>query len=79
MGSVQSCAAASLAVCSMYFVYVHIYCSHTLLKRNVLNNDRLPGFVYLYIKYLCKAVTRRTGCLYATNKRELVYTIFNCR
>lgn len=79
MGSVQSRIVASLAACSVYFVYVHIYCSHTLLKTNVLNSDRLPSFVYLYMKYLTKALSRRTGCLYTTNKCEVVYTILNCR
>lgn len=81
MGNVQSYVVASLTVCSVYVVYSHIYCSHTLLKTNVLNNDRLPSFVYLYIKYLTKALSRRTGCLHtATTKTcEVVYTVFNCR
>lgn len=81
MGNAQSYSAASLAVFSMYFVYVHIYCSYELLKTDVLNNERLPSFVYLYIKYVTKALTRRTGCLYtaATKKRDVVYTVLNCR
>lgn len=81
MGNVQSYVVPSLTVGSLYLVYSHIYCSYTLLKTNVLNNDRLPSFVYLYIKHLIKALTRRTGCLYTanTNKREVVYTVFNCR
>ncbi|KAE8291658.1 Immediate early response 3-interacting protein 1 [Larimichthys crocea] len=53
---------------------------NSLLKTNVLNNDRLPSFVYLYIKYLSRAVTRRTGCLYtAAANSDVVYTVLNCR
>ncbi|XP_070760576.1 uncharacterized protein [Enoplosus armatus] len=81
MGFTQTCVVASLTLCPAYLVYVYIYCSHKLLKTNVLNNDRLPSFVYLYIKYLAKALSRRTGYLYtATEKeREVVYTVLNCR
>ncbi|XP_074493308.1 uncharacterized protein LOC141768817 isoform X1 [Sebastes fasciatus] len=80
MGSAQSSCVASLSVCSVYLLYVHIYGSYKLLKTNVLN-ERLPSFVYLYIKYVTKAVTRRTGCLQpaATEKRDVVYTLLNCR
>ncbi|XP_044054127.1 uncharacterized protein si:ch211-12e13.1 [Siniperca chuatsi] len=78
MGRAQSCIVASLTV---YLVYVYIYRSHKLLKTNVLSNERLPSLVYLYIKYLAKAATRRTGYLYTatTKKCEVVYTVLNCR
>ncbi len=81
MGNVQSYFVASLTVYSVYLVYAHIYCSHTLLRTKVLNNERLPSFVYLYIKYLTKALSRRKGCLQTTHakKREVVYTVLNCR
>nr|XP_046242254.1 uncharacterized protein si:ch211-12e13.1 isoform X2 [Scatophagus argus] len=81
MGNAQSYMAASLTVCSAYLLYVYIYCSHMLLKTNVLNNERLPSLVYLYIKYLSKVLTGRTGCLYtpATAKCEVVYTVLKCR
>lgn len=82
MGNTQTYMAVSAAVCSasLVYVYVYVYCSHKLLKTNVLSNDRLPSFVYLYIKYLSRAVTRRTGCLYtAAANSDVVYTVLNCR
>ncbi|TMS03124.1 hypothetical protein E3U43_000013 [Larimichthys crocea] len=82
MGNTQTYMAVSAAVCSasLVCVYVYVYCSHKLLQTNVLNNDRLPSFVYLYIKYLSRAVTRRTGCLYtAAANSDVVYTVLNCR
>lgn len=79
MGGLQSCVVASLTVCSVYVVYVHLYSSHKLLKTSVLKHDRLPSFAYLYVKYLTKALTRRKGCLYARNTRDVVYTIVGCR
>lgn len=81
MGNAQSYIAASVTACSVYLVYVHIYSSHKLLKTNVLNNERLPSSVYLYMKYLTKALTRRTGCLRTDTTREckVVYTVLNCR
>ncbi|GAA6226584.1 uncharacterized protein LOC108878046 [Lates japonicus] len=81
MGNAQSYGVASLAVCSLYLVYVHIYCSHKLLKTNVLTSDKLPSYGYLYIKYLIRALTRRTGCLHTTTakKSEAVYTVLKCR
>ncbi|XP_042343470.1 uncharacterized protein si:ch211-12e13.1 [Plectropomus leopardus] len=81
MGNAQSYIAASLSVCCVYLVYDHIYRSHKLLKTNVLNNDSLPSFVYLYIKYVTRALTRRTGYLYTAPREqsEVVYTLLNCR
>ncbi|XP_045892084.1 uncharacterized protein si:ch211-12e13.1 isoform X2 [Micropterus dolomieu] len=82
MGHAQICVVAAIAACPAYLVYVYIYSSHKLLKTKVLNNDRLPSFVYLYMKYLAKALTRRTGYLYTvtnTKKCEVVYTVLNCR
>ncbi|XP_068577219.1 uncharacterized protein si:ch211-12e13.1 [Cebidichthys violaceus] len=80
MGHAQSSIAASLSVSCVYLVYVHIYCSYKLLKTNVLN-ERLPSFVYLYMKYVARAATRRTGYLHAaaTRTRGVVYTVLNCR
>ncbi|XP_056231869.1 uncharacterized protein si:ch211-12e13.1 isoform X2 [Seriola aureovittata] len=80
MGNVQSYGAASFAVCSVYLV-VHIYCSHKVLKTNVLTSDKLPSFSYLYIKYVFRALTRRTGHLHTTKtkRNEAVYTILKCR
>lgn len=79
MGSVQSCVLASISAYSAYFVYVHIYRSHKLLKTKELDSGRLPSVAYLYLKYLSKAAARRKGCLHATNTRGVVYTIVNCR
>lgn len=79
MGNAQSCVVASLAVSSVCLVYVYIYCSHKLLRTNVLNHERLPSFVYLYVRCLFTALTRRTGCLHTANKCEVVYTVLNCR
>ncbi|XP_028269127.1 uncharacterized protein LOC114440809 [Parambassis ranga] len=82
MGNAQSYIVASLSVCSLYFVYVHIYRAHKVLKSNVLESDKLPSFVYLYIKYFSKSLTRKTGNLYATQTRkkcESVYTVLSCR
>ncbi|XP_076587797.1 uncharacterized protein LOC143321376 [Chaetodon auriga] len=81
MWSPQSCVVASVAACSLYLAYAYIYCSHKLLKTNVLNNDRLPSLVYLYMKYLAKALTRRTGRLYVapSSRKDVVYTLLGCR
>ena len=78
MGSAQSYVTASLSVSGVCLLYVHIYCSYKVLKTNVLDNDRLPSFVYLYIKFVSKAVTRRTGDVY-TAGRDVVYSVLNCR
>ncbi|XP_034398188.1 uncharacterized protein si:ch211-12e13.1 [Cyclopterus lumpus] len=80
MGNAHTSVVAALSVSCVYLVYVHIYCSHKLLKTNVLN-ERLPSFVFLYIKYVTKALTRRTGYLHTatTRKRDVVYTALNCR
>ncbi|TWW60720.1 hypothetical protein D4764_05G0008100 [Takifugu flavidus] len=79
MGNVQSCALASISACSAYFVYVHIYRSHKLLKTNELDYNKLPSFAYLYLKYLSKAVARRKGHFRATNRCGVFYTIVHCR
>ncbi|XP_074525543.1 uncharacterized protein LOC141789907 [Halichoeres trimaculatus] len=82
MGNTYICIVASLSVSSLYLFYVHIYSSHTALKRNVLDSKQLPSSVYLYMKYLIKTFTRwRTGHLYTstTDSCEVVYTIINCR
>lgn len=79
MGKVQSCVLASISVCSAYFMYVHIYRSHKLLKANELDYNKLPSFAYLYLKYLSKAVARRKGRFRATNRCGVLYTIVNCR
>ncbi|XP_041643799.1 uncharacterized protein si:ch211-12e13.1 [Cheilinus undulatus] len=81
MGNAQSCIISSLAVCSVYFLSIHIYASYTALKTNVLDNKKLPSSVYLYIKYLIKTLKRRKGHLYtaATNKHDVVFTAINCR
>ncbi|XP_059193215.1 uncharacterized protein si:ch211-12e13.1 isoform X2 [Centropristis striata] len=81
MGNTQSYVVASLSVCSAYFAYVHIYCSYKLLKTNALKDEKLPSFVYLYIKYVTKALTRRRGYLHTTTTKnsEVVYTVLNCR
>lgn len=82
MGNAQSYVVASLSVCSVYLSYIYIYRSHKLLHKTALNSDKLPSFVYLYIKYLSRAVTRRTGHLYAaraTGARAVVYTALDCR
>ncbi|XP_077378719.1 uncharacterized protein LOC144019493 isoform X2 [Festucalex cinctus] len=82
MRNVQGYILASLSVCSIYFVYVHIYCSHKLLKTNSLWCERLPKFSYLFLKYLTKGLTWRKGCLYKprTNKKcDVFYTLYDCR
>lgn len=81
MGNTQSYVGASLSVCSVCLLYVYFYSSHQLLKTNSLTSDRLPGLDYLFIKYLTRALTRRTGHLYPATKKqcEVVYTILNCR
>ncbi|KAM3611434.1 uncharacterized protein V6R79_018487 [Siganus canaliculatus] len=81
MGNGQDYAVASLIACSSYVVYVYIYGSYKLLKTNVLNHDRLPSVAYLYIRFLRKALTLKTGRLStaATPNRDVVYTVFNCR
>ncbi|XP_031156481.1 uncharacterized protein si:ch211-12e13.1 isoform X2 [Sander lucioperca] len=81
MGNEQSYIVASLSLCSVYLVYVHIYRSWKLLKTNVLYDENVPSLAYVYIKYVTKALTRRTGCLYTatTKEHEVVYTVLNCR
>ncbi|KAI9534304.1 hypothetical protein NQZ68_014712 [Dissostichus eleginoides] len=81
MGNAQSYVVSSLSVCCVYIVYVHIYSSYKSLKTHVLYEERLPSFLFLYIKYLTKAVAQRKGFLSkdTTNQPEVVYTVLNCR
>ncbi|XP_029296567.1 uncharacterized protein LOC115014060 [Cottoperca gobio] len=81
MGNAQSYVVPSLSACCVYLVYVHIYCSYRLLRTNVLYDEKLPSFVYLYIKYGSKALFWRPGCLHThtANQPEVVYTVLNCR
>nr|XP_043881124.1 uncharacterized protein si:ch211-12e13.1 isoform X1 [Solea senegalensis] len=85
MRNARSFTVASFAVCccSVYLVYVHIYRSRKLLKTNVLTCDRLPSLLYLYLKYLGRALTWRTGYLHRTpqkkKKSEAAYTVLRCR
>lgn len=79
MGNAQSYIVASLSVCSVYLVYVHVYCAHKLLKTTELHSDKLPSDAYVYMKYLSRRVTRRAGCLYGTVKQEAGYTVVSCR
>ncbi|KAM7018078.1 uncharacterized protein LKV04_001724 [Tautogolabrus adspersus] len=80
MGTAQSFIVSSLTVCSVCFLYVHIYSSHMALKRSVLDDKSLPSFVFLYIKYLIRILTRRRGYLYTETKQcEVDYTALNCR
>ncbi|KAF3696158.1 hypothetical protein EXN66_Car011834 [Channa argus] len=78
MGNTQSYIVSS--VFSVYLAYVHIYCSYKLLKTNVLHSEKLPSFLFLYIKYLTRSLSRRTGHLYATvNTCECVFTALENR
>ncbi|XP_015252096.1 PREDICTED: uncharacterized protein LOC107098768 [Cyprinodon variegatus] len=82
MGNARSFIIAPLSVGCLYLGYIYIYRSHKLLDKNVLNSDKLPSLVYLYMKYLSRAVTRRKGQLYAaraSGARAVVYTVLNCR
>lgn len=81
MENAQTLTIASVTACSLYVAYAYIYRSHRLLKTNVLDNRKLPSFAYLYIKFLVKAATRRTGCLYdaSAKKSDVIYTVHNCR
>ncbi|XP_019740880.1 uncharacterized protein LOC109525069 [Hippocampus comes] len=82
MRNVQNCILASLSVCSIYFAYVHIYCSHKLLKTNALCCERLPKLSYLFLKYLTKALMWRKGCLYQPRRKkksDVFYSVDNCR
>ncbi|KAM9743267.1 uncharacterized protein ACNS7B_010825 [Menidia menidia] len=82
MGNTRSLLAASLSLCSVSLVFFHFYSSHQLLKAKVLSRERLPGFFYLYVKYLFRVVTRSSGRLYpaaAPGARAAVYTVRNCR
>lgn len=79
MGNAQSYIVATLSVCSVYLVYVHVYCAHKLLKTTELHSDKLPSDAYVYMKYLSRRVTRRAGCLYGTEKQEAGYTVVSCR
>lgn len=80
MGNTQSYVYASLSACSLYFIYVYLYSSHRL-KTNVLSSGKLPSLAYLYIKYLIRGLTRRSGHLYTSTAKqcEVDYTVVNCR
>ncbi|KAF3850625.1 hypothetical protein F7725_012397 [Dissostichus mawsoni] len=75
MGNTQSYVVSSLSVCCVYIVYVHIYSSYKSLKTHVLYEERLPSFLFLYIKYLTKAVAQRKGFLSkeTTNQPEFYF------
>ncbi|XP_061674117.1 uncharacterized protein si:ch211-12e13.1 isoform X1 [Syngnathoides biaculeatus] len=82
MRNVQNYILASPSLCCTYFLYVHIYSSHKLLKTNSFSWERLPRLSYLFMKYLSKALSRRKGCLYNPRERkkwDVVYAVHNCR
>lgn len=80
MGNAQSCVITSVSVCSVYFLYIHIYSSHRALTAEELDSKRLPSFVYLYIKYFFRLLTRRTGHLHTlAGSGDVVFTVLNCR
>ncbi|KAK2837693.1 hypothetical protein Q5P01_014905 [Channa striata] len=80
MGNTLSYIVSSLSVCSVYLAYVHIYCSYKSLRTNVLHGEKLPSFLFLYIKYWTRSLTRKSGHLNATPKTpECVYTAIDNR
>ncbi|KAI4798665.1 hypothetical protein KUCAC02_020575 [Chaenocephalus aceratus] len=58
-----------------------MYSSYKSLQTHVLYQERLPSFLFLYIKYLTKAVAQKTGFLSkeTINQPDVVYTVLNCR
>ncbi|XP_061907552.1 uncharacterized protein si:ch211-12e13.1 [Entelurus aequoreus] len=72
---------ASVSVCALYVVYVQIHRSHKLLKTKTLSCEKLPSVVYLFLRYVSRALTRRKGCLDDKKecKQEVFYTVKNCR
>ncbi|KAM8887511.1 uncharacterized protein AB9W97_014049 [Spinachia spinachia] len=80
MGHVRSSIVASVSLSCVYFIYVHIYRSHKLLQTKVLN-DGLPSLVYLYIKCVTRALTRRTGRLHSATAgtRDVTHTVLHRR
>lgn len=80
MGSVHSRVAASLSLCSVYFLYIYIYRPHRLIKSNALSSGSLPGVAYLYLRCAYRAAARRAGCLYPAHGANYVkYTVTDCR
>ncbi|XP_034728242.1 uncharacterized protein si:ch211-12e13.1 isoform X2 [Etheostoma cragini] len=82
MGTAQSSIVASLSFWSVYFLSVHIYRCRHLLKTRVLSSDTVPSLAYLAIRYVSRAVSRRTGVLYTAapqGGQHVVYTVLNCR
>ncbi|XP_061135559.1 uncharacterized protein si:ch211-12e13.1 isoform X1 [Syngnathus typhle] len=82
MRSLQNYILASLSVPCIYFVYVHIYCSHKLLKTSTLCWEKLPKLSYLFLKYVTKALIWRQGCLYKPRRKkgcDVFYAVYNCR
>lgn len=80
MGNAQSYTLASAAAGTVYLLYAHVYCSHTLLTGDALSSDRLPSPAYLLVRYLLRALTRTPGHLYTSTTEgcELLYTV-TCR
>ncbi|CAL8346308.1 unnamed protein product [Lota lota] len=80
MGNVHSFVVASFSLSAMYVFYAHIYCSHKVLKSNVVNyDDRLPGFGYLFARYLLKALSVTRGSIINKKQTDVSYTVVNCR
>ncbi|XP_061763022.1 uncharacterized protein si:ch211-12e13.1 [Nerophis ophidion] len=72
---------ASVSLCALYVVCAHIRRSHKLLQTKTLKCEKLPSVVYLFLRYVSRALTRRKGCLHEKKKckQEVVCTVNNCR
>ncbi|XP_077601211.1 uncharacterized protein LOC144215886 isoform X2 [Stigmatopora nigra] len=72
----------SLSLVSIYYTYIHFYCSHKLLQRKKFSFGRLPRISYLFLKYMSKAISRRKGRLYKpqyTKQCDVIYALSGCR
>ncbi|XP_057687758.1 uncharacterized protein si:ch211-12e13.1 isoform X2 [Corythoichthys intestinalis] len=82
MRNFQNYILASLSLFSIYFGYVHFYCSHKLLQTKTFICGRLPRLSYLFMIYLTKAITLKRGFLYkpkSKSKCDIVYAVNSCR
>ncbi|XP_035382124.1 uncharacterized protein si:ch211-12e13.1 isoform X1 [Electrophorus electricus] len=68
--------------CLSYFFYIHFYTSHSLFTTTAVFDwkRRLPGYVYLLIRYISRSVWKKRGQLTEKNTNdELAFSLINCR
>lgn len=85
MADVQShieIVALPVSAALLYVFYTHFYCSHQLLKTNVVFDccQRIPSFGYVFVQYYVEAFRKKQGHLHACDTKEgATFTMLNCR